>query len=424
MRLIMHSLAHRLTVWRVVMLSMLLVLVTGPLFFTATRVGIDENRTAVDTLSNKSTVKIVHAQHTKAGLAAMDTATLEYLASSDPQQRQALIGTFEDRRAEVTKSLLSAAENPVYGAAELIPLHRIQFELPLYVSLVEQARKEHDSGDNAAAWRTYERARFLMEGPTMMWSSADFLDKSNSLALNDTYSELVNSAGQRDGNAIKSGVVLLVVLIGSSIYMALRYRRGFSLPVLGACLLTVGWLVICTQQYGGIQTEMEQAVNNHFQSVHVMWRAEAQANIIYGDRLRVWAGPGEKTAAYQRALDADGRKMLVQSAEDLNDMGGYIGSGFRAAQTPEEKTAMAVATKHYERLVAGPTGHDEARAELRDSVNALQQMRDVNQTLFDRNMSSAQSRVEMLERYNLWVVLSIMGLSVLGLWLRAKEVSA
>ncbi len=143
--------------------------------------------------------------------------------------------SFEQRRTELTATLLHAAGNVTYGDAERVPIGQLFDYLGRYLELVAQMRYQKDQGDAAGALVTYGAATDLMHAHLV--PAADALDAANRTFLDHRYDE--QQAESEGAGRIAGGVGALVVaaLLATQLYLYRRTRRIFNVALLVATVV-------------------------------------------------------------------------------------------------------------------------------------------------------------------------------------------
>lgn len=409
------------------------VLVVGNFYFSVSTSN-ERQTVAVKTLGQDATTGIIAAQRVKAGLAEMDALVGEALLSGNTTT---LMQDYATKRQEVTHNLLKASEKVVYGPAEETPINKISYVLPVYHKLVSDAIAAANRGDKAGAVAAYREASKLMSGT--MLPAADFLDKAYTYALNQRYGGQVAEASSSHTVVLVSGIALLVILLAAQLFYMKRFRRVVSIPMaVGTAVVAVffGYVLI---QSGSVTSNSRAARDDAFDSVHILWRARAEAVSVRRAELLIALDPAN-SAEYKKAFEASSNRVLRlpegQSFEQVagqlkgqnisDDLGGYLASEVRSIDFDGEHQAAVDAVSAFGRYINSVRGQSQISTtgqNFNQFLTQLDAVKTINQDQFDAKAAKAQSALSGLALADMLVSLLVALLIYVGLSPRIKEYS-
>lgn len=412
------------------------VLVVGNFYFSVSTSN-ERQAVAVKTLGQDATTGIIAAQRVKAGLAEMDAIVGEALLANNAGSQSALMQDYAAKRQEVTENLLKASEKVVYGPAEETPIKKISYVLPVYHKLVADAIAASNRGDKAGAIASYREASKLMS--TTMLPAADFLDKAYTYALNQRYGAQVSEASSSHTVVLVSGIALLLILVGAQLFYMKRFRRILSIPMaVGTAVVAVffGYVLI---QSGVVSSNSRAARDDAFDSVHIIWRARAEAVSVRRAELMIAVDPAN-AAEYKKAFDASANRVLRlpdgQSFEQVagqlkgqsisDDLGGYLASEVRSIDFDGEHQAAVDAVSAFGRYINAVKGQSQVSTTgqaFNQFLTQLDAVKTINQDQFDAKAAKAQSALSGLALADLLVSLMVALLIYVGITPRIKEYS-
>lgn len=413
------------------------VLVVGNFYFSVST-SQERQTVAVKTLGQDATTGIIAAQRVKAGLAEMDAIVGEALLANNPATSAALMQDYATKRQEVTENLLKASEKVVYGPAEETPIKNISYVLPVYHKLVSDAIAANSRGDKAGAINAYREASGLMSGT--MLPAADFLDKAYTYALNQRYGGQLSEASSSHTVVLVSGIVLLVLLVGAQVFYMKRFRRVLSIPMAAATAIVAVFFGYVLIQSSSVSANSRAARDDAFDSVHIIWRARAEAVSVRRAELMIALDPA-RTAEYKKAFETSANRVLrlpegqtfdrvtgeLKSKNISDDLGGYLASEMRSVDFDGEHDAAVSAVQAFGRYINAAKAGGNVTTTTGQAFNSfltnLDAVRDINQNQFDAKATKAQSALSGLALADLLVSLLVALLIYVGINPRIKEYS-
>jgi hypothetical protein len=254
-------------------------------------------RAAVKTVGMDAAPSIIAAQEINYALADLDANAGNYLLGSRAHQ-DAAMRSFEQRRTELTASILAAAQNITYGDAEKVPIGQLMDGLGRYLEIVAQSRYQKDQGDAQGALVTYVGATDLMHARLI--PAADALDEANRRFLDRGYDDQVAASEGAEHVAGGAGLLVLGALLLGQLYLYRRTRRILNVPMVGATLVCAMFTLYLVSQIGDARDDLKVAKKDAFDSIHALEKARAIAGDANGDETR-WLLGGASMAKFDQA---------------------------------------------------------------------------------------------------------------------------
>ncbi|MGI4831688.1 MAG: hypothetical protein ACRYFU_26430 [Janthinobacterium lividum] len=249
-------------------------------------IGARVDRAAMEEVGREAAPSIVAAQHMKAALAAMDADEVNELLAPPSTASAASDGVLR-RRAESEQALLKAAEN-VKSEAEHKVLGTLQESGGSYNRLAQKAEDLHDAGSADAVF--YYRAEAgLMDN--VLLPAADELDRVNNDALVEAFPRHRVQGMLLFLFVALAGVLLVVTLVRTQMFLSHRMRRTLNPALLVATLTSVALVLYGLGAMGTAQHQLGAAKGDAFESVHALWRARAVAYQANAELSRVLLDP-------------------------------------------------------------------------------------------------------------------------------------
>ncbi len=269
------------------------------LFGTLAVATVQQHERVVKTLGFDAAPSVIAARQIKIGVEQMDTDLVAELLNPSCQRGSFWAAEdFDKWRLVVCKQLVAAAKNITYGLAEQTPIENIQSSLGQYEMEAQQALDMHDLGHNTLAVKSYRAALDTLENQLL--PGADALHKANADALESSYGQEESQAALSCGFVAVIGMLLIGSLLVTQVYLARRFRRRLSLPLLIAtfCLLFFVQKLYSTLMHNSshLKVAKEDAYNSVIALLDV--RADSyEANAAMGRWLldRLNANEHEKT---------------------------------------------------------------------------------------------------------------------------------
>ena len=253
------------------------------LLFLAVLLGTRQHYDAVKTVGQDAAPSIVAAERIKAALADMDANVANELIARPGQNQASALG-YENRRAELGRSLVGAAENITYGDSEREPIRTMNYELGTYEAKVAEARLLHERGGDVSTLTRYRQANDVMR--LKLLPAADALDKTNDQVLERVYARQKATSGVTLTLVWVGDLLLLAALVATQILLARRTRRVLNLALLGATALALLFLGYASSHLAAATEDLRAAKQDSFDSVYALWHARAVAFDANADESR------------------------------------------------------------------------------------------------------------------------------------------
>lgn len=421
------------------------------LFCGAVAVGTLQRRHAVQTIGKDAAPSIIAAQQIKASLADMDANVVNELLVR-PGENASSIKGYHDRREEVIRNLILAAENITYGDAERTPIRTFALNFGEYEEKVSRARTLHERGD-AAAITVYREADALLQ--QALYPELDALSKANNDALTTTYNGVEFASTASLALLVLTGAALLTALLATQVYLNRKMRRLFNVPLLAATVLTL-WLLVHT--FSAFQEESKELVvvrQDAFTSIEALLQAHAIAYDANTDESR-WLLDRAQAATYQDAFFRKSEQLVTFPTEEMYDRiasataQGKLPSGAKGLIADElnnitfsgEQEAATEMLKNYGVYFAldkeirrlENDGKHTAAIQLDISMepgqsnwafsrfdDSLSKTVDINQKAFDNAVTAAFAAVHLLDVLAVVAAVLLIGAVFAGLLPRIRE---
>lgn len=355
---------------RTLQVALVVIAVATLAFFLTLSSGYRENRQAAEVIGKSTTTGIIAAQTLKVELSGMHAIAGQQLLSGGNQGQ--LAGEYNEKRKQVSASLVTASQAITFGAAERVPIQRLQYLLPTYQSLVTEALEARARGDAAGAARLYLSADNLVEEHLL--PAADQLDEANSAAMTLNYDKQVELDGSTDTRMLLSVAVLLALLVAAQLYMMRRFRRLVNPAVAIATILVAGSGIYIHGTFSTVHESLREGKEESFEKLHTLYRTEAQVYVVRSsmqNQLIAGLAGDTTTGEHRSGLDRLARldnglsfatfAQQVASGRIADEPTGYLPRLVRRNMFDGEREALAEAAK----------GLDYFNASRERAVNSL-----------------------------------------------------
>jgi len=308
----------------------------------AWRSSIAESRRVVQVIGSDSVPSIIAAEEIGANLADMDASAANGFLTTG-SALQAARDQYENDRKTVVDRLVTAAQNITYGDEERLPIRAIAEKLQVYVGLIETARSK-GAPNGIEDLRTASK---LMHDQIL--PNAQALDLANFRHLDREYTLSRGAGAAALGRIWFWGLFLAAALIATQVFLTVRTRRVFNLPLAVATFMLVGFMVWLSASLSGQRALMRVAKQDCFDSIHALWKARAVGYDANGDEsLYLLANGRPEKESFERSfrnktallVDASLTDQLVaQAATGRVEFHGYLGDELRNITFQGEKEA-------------------------------------------------------------------------------------
>jgi hypothetical protein len=261
----------KITTPKILKISLYLTWAASLLTLTTTITGIQGQRQAIKTVGEDATPSIVTAQRLKDAIAGMDANIANELLLPSGQNQEAIKG-YQERYGAATERLVAAAKNITFKKEEK-PILTMQRGFGEYLTKIQQARDAHARGDTNNTLIAYRGAIEIMDKTLL--PAANELDKVNLEALDNSYNNQKSSISKSLGQIVLSGVILLIILIATQIFLSYRTKRNLNPFLLAATILTLAFLNYTVGVFFSASQNLRTAKEDAFNSMHDLRQARA-----------------------------------------------------------------------------------------------------------------------------------------------------
>jgi hypothetical protein len=420
--------------------------ITALVFWNISISAIATARQGVQTLGKDTTPSIIAAEGVRATLADTNSDAADAFLQTEPKEIKEAWDTYQKDILAANDHLLNAAQNITFGDVERKPVLMIMDRLQAYSTLIGQARNK--TGTDAI--KTLRQANDVMRNDIL--PAAAVLDKVNFDFNQEQYNK-------RHGTAQMLAAVLPVLVFGGmfiglliwlQLYLRLRFRRLFNVPMVAATVLAMGVVGNVALTLVLHQSDLKLIKEDCFDSVHALWKARAIAFDFNTDEsLYLLAGNhtdfySEFTEKTRMLVDRPITPEMLEAAREGRAITfqGFLADELRNVTFPGEREAASEtlfyfdkylkidaqirvlerAGKHNEAIQLA-LGYKEGESNWAYSKfdDALGRTLDINQKEFDAAVANGFSRVSWMPYSTSVAVLLIVALLWLGLRPRLAE---
>ena len=228
--------------------------------------GVQAQRQAIKTVGKDAAPSILTAQQLQDSFADMDASLANELLLKPGENQQAL-ADFEINRKKIADRLVAAARNITYPAEEGI-VQSLQLSGSAYLLKLQEARDAHKRGDTIGTLNIYRSAATLIDRQII--PQAEQLSRVNAQELEKTYA---NQSFFNGGIALLItivGLVQIVILVMIQIFLYRRMRRMLNLPLLGATIIAIIFLVHTLSSFVSATNNLKVAKADAFDSLRAL----------------------------------------------------------------------------------------------------------------------------------------------------------
>ncbi|MFI6504376.1 hypothetical protein [Nonomuraea typhae] len=352
-------------------------------------------------------------------------------------QQQADMTTYDQRRLEISESLLKAYRLALDNPAEQRTVESLIEGLGRYERLAAQARlldvqSRHTAGQPPdTVVLAYQKATDLMH--------RELLPQAYNLTLET--GTIVRRAHDAERSAtalaraavLVAGLLALACLLVLQIYLTRRFRRIFAPALVLATVLAAAGLVTGTALLSQQGQALEEAKRRGFDSVLTLTRARAISKSMYGDQSRYLLDRFRKDTYEHTFLDK-ARTIVAVESTSLPDYQGKLHvrfQGLLGTLTGEERQRLFAAYQGFQQADArmrAMTGEEAIKywdGELTQAYEGydkvLEELVRRHESDFERAIDSGDGSLEALWRF-LPAGLAAGALFILaGVWPRLRE---
>lgn len=402
--------------------------------------ALNADRAALRTLRFETAPTIIAAQELGAQLADLDTQLASSMLGGS-LDRDVAGELFELRRSAVTRRLVDAASAMTAGDAERIPVVVMNEELGRYLELASRAQALYAAGDRDGALALLRVATDVMHDRIL--PRAGDLDHVKRDQMDQRYEAAQAASRGYAREAVASGALLGLVLLGAQVFLRRRARRRVNPWLLLATALTVGFAVTLVGRFGAAREDLRVARDDAFNSIHLLWRARALAHDAKGDEAR-WLLDRPRAGLYESGFSLKLAQLVTDPrARTLpRDAGGLLADELRNITFQGERDGAQAALDavadfvrvddNVRKLVAQGRPADAvelaiglrpdgARAAFDRFDESLQRTAAINQDAFDAVLTLADRGLRRAEWVDPILSLIIALLAWLGIRPRLRE---
>ncbi|MEV0386778.1 hypothetical protein [Nonomuraea sp. NPDC050643] len=273
-------------------------------------------------------------------------------------QQQADLTSYDQRRLEISESLLKAYRLALDNPAEQRTVESLIEGLGRYERLAAQARlldmqSEHTAGqppDHVV--QAYQKATDLMH--------RELLPQAYNLTLET--GTIVRRAHEAERSAtslarsaiIVTGLLALVCLLNLQVYLTRRFRRVFAPALVVATVLTAAGLVTGTALLNRQGQALEEAKRDGFDSVLTLTRARAISRSMHGDQSRYLLDRFRKDTYEHTFLDKS-RTIAAVESTSLPDYQSKLRANFQGllgTSTGQDRERLFAAYQKFQQADA------------------------------------------------------------------------
>src|SRR5215469_14542852 len=270
--------------------------VAALLAFLSISLGVADSGRAFQVVGTETAPTINDALGIYFAVSDMDADAADYLlvngSSTGSLTPAGVLNRYEQRRADASNLLISAAHNPSYDANEHTAILRMMVMIQIFDAYVEEAEVLNDWGDRANALAAYGQATDLMHAPQSgLLETALGLASSLHQDLTSRY-DAAQADGGRDTVLVLLSMLLVIgVLVVLQVFLLRRTRRLLSLPAAGATLLAVVLLAASISTLRANDDRLAAAKTDGYDSVYALRQLRAIAFDAKADESRFLIDP-------------------------------------------------------------------------------------------------------------------------------------
>lgn len=382
---------------------------------------------------------IIAAQNIKATLANANSNAMNAMVTNEKQG-----GRFWDLYRKDLNSLHSqlvdASESIAYGDEERIPITAISSNISQYEYTVGGAVAD---GAKISVDQFMEANR-LMQQKILPASTA--LNKVNLSQLERKYSSYEKNINILIAVMIAAGILFLIFLIFTQIYLFKRTHRIFNGGLLLAAVLFLASLIYSTSAMISVKADMDAAKNDAFTSINALWNAKAVAynakSIESLYLLHEGTGIVQTADTINFNFSAERICSDTKAAASGSAFNGYLKDTLKRTNSLQENGSANTALQQWieyveidkkvhsleydskhEDAVALSVGNNAGQAnyEFEKFDEALERTIKIKQGRFDSSIESAFKTLNIFPYVLLGFLLSIIAACILGMKARMDE---
>lgn len=400
---------------------------TSLLLAVTTIFGAQIQRNAIKTVGKDAAPSVLTAQQIKDSLADMGANAVNQLLVKPGQNPSADEG-FEYRRERLGHFLVEAAQNITYGDKEREPITNMLNGLTKYMLVIQQARDANARGDNNALLAHYYEAVKINE--QQIQPNADKLNQVNLDTLNQTYEQQKIANAASELLIVITGLTLLVVLLGTQLFLYRRMRRVINPMLLVATIISFLFISYSIYALESSASNLKVAKEDAFQSLYALRQARALAYGANRDESRFLLDR-TNAAKHEQAFQDKIKKINSLMNDELKNI---TFAGEREATLVtitalnkyleiDKQIRQLAASGKYAEAIQLCTGMSQGDSNLafEEFKNAHQKVLDINMKEFKGAVEDGFKNVQGLEVIALTTAITVSTLALFGLRKRMLE---
>lgn len=400
---------------------------TSLLLAVTTIFGAQVQRNAIKTVGKDAAPSVLTAQKIKDSLADMGANAVNQLLVKPGQNPTADKG-FEYRRERLGNFLVQAAQNITYGDKEREPIINMVNGLTQYMLVIQQARYANARGDNNALLAHYYEAVKINE--QQIQPNADKLNQVNLNTLNQTYEQHKIASAASKILIVITGLILLIVLLGTQLFLYRRMRRVINPMLLAATIISFLFISYSIHALESSVSNLKVAKEDAFQSLYALRQARALAYSANRDESRFLLDR-TNAAKYEQAFQDKIKKINNLMADELKNI---TFAGEREATVAtitaldkyldiDKQIRQLAASGKYAEAIQLCTGMNQGDSNwaFEQFKTAHQKVIDINIKEFDGAVEDGFKNVHNLEIISLGTAITVSTLALFGLRKRLLE---
>jgi len=332
-------------------------LLSAVLLFIAGFAAHNSLRQDVQSVGQDSVPSILAAQQVRTSLADMDASAANDLLAGPGGSRIAR-DSYDAERSLIGRQVVIAAQNVTYGNLERIPIEALQDGMTYYTGLVAQAQQQTRDGNGESARGTYTQATNYLHATLV--PAAECLDTVNTAYLNRAYGDVGNASAQSTALVVLAGLLLLIALVGAQLFLSRRTRRTLNLPLLGATVILIVFLVNTVSNVLAVNADLKDAKQNAFDSIAALSNTRALVYDANGSQTLSLLDP-MNAMRYQSQFDGQTRQITdIRVTQSVVD---------RASATPKNPGFNGALAQELQNITYGASEKDAAITALSEFGN-------------------------------------------------------
>jgi hypothetical protein len=250
---------------------------------TASINAANQCREAVKSIGRDCAPSIIAAQQIKQDLAKLDATSADLLLAKNANLPiyQELQTQAETLKSQFSDSLITAAQNIIFGDSERVPITKLSAGIIHYGELVAAANQHQ----NTEATPLIANASNYLH--TELLTAGQDLDKANTTVLDNVYNLRSQTLHIQSFVFFLIWCLMNLLLVGTGIYLWKATKRVLNLGILAALFLSILLAFQVFVATEGSAYRLKVITKDAFDSIHWLWSARAVAADAYGARGRV-----------------------------------------------------------------------------------------------------------------------------------------